>query len=93
MRPVAVERAGLEEQHVLPHKREFKPPWREAGPPNHHDEKVDSDQEVVNKTLSPAAQKWRGGLGQRLENRPSVRQGSQCFRCPATILGIQPRVG
>ena len=26
--------------------------WREAGPPNHHDDKVDSDQEVVNKELS-----------------------------------------
>ena len=25
-------------------KREFKPPWREAGPPNHHDDKEDSDQ-------------------------------------------------
>ena len=24
-------------------KREFKLPWREAGPPNHHDDKVDSD--------------------------------------------------
>ena len=23
---------------------EFKLPWREAGPPNHHDDKVDSDQ-------------------------------------------------
>ena len=23
--------------------REFKLPWREAGPPNHHDDKVDSD--------------------------------------------------
>ena len=22
----------------------FKPPWREAGPPNHRDDKVDSDQ-------------------------------------------------
>ena len=33
-------------------KREFKLPWREAGPPNHHDDKVDSDQEVVNKELS-----------------------------------------
>ena len=22
---------------------EFKLPWREAGPPNHHDDKVDSD--------------------------------------------------
>ena len=25
-------------------KRELKLPWREAGPPNHHDDKVDSDQ-------------------------------------------------
>ena len=25
-------------------KREFKLPWREAGPPNHHEDKVDSDQ-------------------------------------------------
>jgi len=29
-------------------KREFKLPWREAGPPNHHDDTVDSDQQVVN---------------------------------------------
>jgi len=27
-------------------------PWREAGPPTHHDDKVDSDQEVVNQELS-----------------------------------------
>ena len=25
-------------------KKEFKLPWREAGPPNHLDDKVDSDQ-------------------------------------------------
>jgi len=25
-------------------KREFKLPWREAGPPNHLDDKVESDQ-------------------------------------------------
>ena len=25
-------------------KREFKLPWHEAGPPNHHDDEVDSDQ-------------------------------------------------
>ena len=25
-------------------KREIKLPWREASPPNHHDDKVDSDQ-------------------------------------------------
>ena len=33
-------------------KREFRLPWRKAGPPNHHDDKVDSDQQVVNKELS-----------------------------------------
>jgi len=25
-------------------KKEFKLPWREAGPPNHPDDKVDSDE-------------------------------------------------
>ena len=29
-----------------------KLPWREAGPPHHHDDKVDSDQYVVNNELS-----------------------------------------
>jgi len=33
-------------------KREFKLPWREAGPSNHHDDKVVSDQQVVNKELA-----------------------------------------
>ena len=33
-------------------KRELKLPWLEAGPPNRHDDKVDSDQWVVNKELS-----------------------------------------
>ena len=28
--------------HAL--QSELKPPWREAGPPNHHDDQVDSDQ-------------------------------------------------
>jgi len=27
---------------------EFKLPWREAGPLNHHDDEVNSDQKVVN---------------------------------------------
>ena len=25
-------------------EREFKLPWHEAGPPNHHNDKVDADQ-------------------------------------------------
>ena len=31
-------------------KREFKLPWREAVSPNHHDDVVDSDQQVVDKS-------------------------------------------
>ena len=31
--------------------RNFKLRWRAAGPPNHLDDKVDSDQAVVNKEL------------------------------------------
>jgi len=41
----------------LPGKREVKLQWREAGPPNHHDDKVDSDLEVVNKELSMCGRK------------------------------------
>ena len=33
-------------------KREFILPWRETGPPNHHADRVDSNQKVVNKELS-----------------------------------------
>jgi len=38
--------------HNATWKRGFKLPWREAGPLNHHDDKVDSDQLVVNTELS-----------------------------------------
>jgi len=48
-------------------KGEF--PWREAGPPNHHDDKVDSDQYVVNKEL---ALLLSGGLGWRASWRSTV---------------------
>jgi len=40
--------------------------WREAGPPTHHDDKVDSDQQVVNKELSLGRGR-EGGEGQRAE--------------------------
>ena len=33
-------------------KREFKLPCREAGPPNHHDDKVDLKQYIVNEEHS-----------------------------------------
>ena len=37
---------------LLSMKREFKLAWREVGPPNHQNDKVDSDQYFVNKELS-----------------------------------------
>ena len=33
-------------------KRQLQLPWREAGPPTRHDDKVDLDQEVVNNEVS-----------------------------------------
>ena len=39
-------------------KREFKLPWREAGPPNHVDDKVDADQQAVNKGSSLCRAVW-----------------------------------
>ena len=33
-------------------KKKFNLPWREAGPPNYHEDKVESDHLVVNKELS-----------------------------------------
>jgi len=35
---------GLEGRCKATWEREFKLPWREAGPPNHHEDTVDSDQ-------------------------------------------------
>ena len=39
----------ISEQSEGPYGKQLvreKGPWREAGPPNHHDDKVDSDQRV-----------------------------------------------
>ena len=47
----------------------FKLPWREAGPPNHHGDKADSDQEVVNKELSRSA-----GVGLQAHAHPLLRR-------------------
>ena len=41
---VAVEDSVLELCSGVAVKRKFNLPWREAGPPNHHDDKVDSNQ-------------------------------------------------
>ena len=45
--------------------REFKLPWREAGPPNYLDDKVDSDQKVVDTELSLSLAR-EVGLGVRV---------------------------
>ena len=45
----------------------FKLPWREAGPPNHHDDKVDSDQEVVDNELSLTVNSEGRGLRELLD--------------------------
>jgi len=53
----APRREGRRERQLLDLRcleREFKLPWREAGPLYHHDDKVDSDQSVVNEELSRA---------------------------------------
>ena len=45
-------------------KRELKLPWRKAGPPDHHDDRVNSDQEVVNKGISLCGKRpWVWGEG------------------------------
>ena len=55
--PVPPQDVGV--QPFVLRKREIKLPWREAGPPNHHVDKVDSDQEVVNKELSLSLTPYR----------------------------------
>ena len=52
---------------------EFKLPWREANPPNHLDDQVDSDQYVVNTHLSlPQAS------GTNARQRVSSVEGRAC---------------
>jgi len=48
--PECVEALERQMQGYL--EKEIKLSWREAGPTSHHDDKVDSDQQVVDKELS-----------------------------------------
>jgi len=56
-----------------------KLPWREAGPLNHHDDIVDSDQQVVNNSLSwypsifPTVEPFGAGARPRSGPASSVR--------------------
>ena len=51
--PLQILHPGWEGRCKATWKREFKLPWREAGPPNHHDDQVDSDQQVCLAHLLP----------------------------------------
>ena len=44
-------------------KKELKLPWREAGPPDHLNDEVDSDQYVVNQEVSLFTQLKVKGAG------------------------------
>ena len=57
MKVMTLSPSVLEGRRKATWEREFKLSWREAGSPNHLDDKVDSDQYVVNKelSLSPSA--------------------------------------
>jgi len=55
-------------------RREADPPWREAGPPNHYDDKVDSDQYVVNNSRDQTGERrQRGGGIARKPRGPRAR--------------------
>ena len=65
--------------------RKYKLPWREAGPPNHLDAEVDSDQKVVNKELSrffrvAGSQCWKQMSGRFARWKSSF--SSTCVRVP-----------
>ena len=75
-------------------KRIFKLPWREAGPPHHHNDKVDSDQYVVNAELSLSM--WSGGSdaagtsGLTLTRGPFIEKGFQFENFDAVKFTTQP---
>ena len=54
---------GRYQQKVGITRDELKLPWREAGPPNHLNDKVDSDQYVVNEELSFYREQRDGSMG------------------------------
>ena len=72
-------------------KREFTLPWRKAGPPNHHNDEVVSDQQVANKQLSLSLRRTSrvdsgiSGFG----IRDSGPRGHSLAAVGSAILGIQ----
>ena len=64
---------------------EFNLPWCEAGPPNRLDDKVDSDQWVVNKELSLFQGLGFGGQDPRV--RGASESNSKTPTPPRTTIG------
>ena len=83
----------------LPEKKEINLPLREAGPPNHHDDTVDSDQQVVNKELSLSpSDAWVRilALAHTIWSHQNDETGSQFpgFKCKYGVTTIsQPESG
>ena len=57
-------------------KRKVRLPWRETGPPNHRDDEVDSDQQVVNVELSVSMtlERMAGARGSGTSTRSSQQR-------------------
>ena len=60
-----------------PRKRNFKLPWRKAGPPNHHDDKVeqgsnDAPWDGAGACASEGEAEYVGGRGRSAETRVRV---------------------
>ena len=74
-------------------KRGLTLPWREAGPPNHQDDKVVSDQWVVNKELSLRSGSRAAGTSPRLHvterggyrGTPPIRNRAPLEPCSRTM--------
>ena len=76
--------------------RGFKLSWREAGPPNHLNDKVDSDQEVFNTELSLSGRLVQSGLRAvvpvaRPQNYSGERKGPVLERRVFFPLSVQER--
>ena len=53
-------RFGTRKVYEATWKREFKLQWREEGPPNHLDDKLDSNRQVVNNEISRCQVRYAG---------------------------------
>jgi len=63
-------------------------PWREAGPPSHQNDKVDSDQEVVNQELSLV--QVREGEALRGPHLPYMRICAEEGFLPSEAISARP---